>query len=722
MAKPEEPTVLFGSSKWIWSADANKKKSNVIMRRTHDFGTEKPPAHAICRAACDTHYYLFVNGSAVVWQGGMNRSARHAYYDEFDIGKYLIKGANVIVVYCQYFGSSGRDLVTADRAGFIFECNDLGIYSDEQFETYENLGYKTPRTSNCNFAGYDIFYDASLEGQIDRILDPTFKSNLFKPATELDSYPDSVIGVLSPRPIPLEKFSAQPVIAKYKKVTDQFNGDTYTIALPREMRLTPYFEVIGNGQEKITITTDRVACQGTFGDENSTYYAYSVDYITKGTVNIFECLVPMMGQTLIFSMPHSVKVLKLGYREIGYNTEPTVVFSTGNDTLDKVFEKAMNTLYLSLGSTIMDSPERERTMWLGDSSIAAHALYLGYADAAPLVKKVIDDILEYSDRKVLFSCVPGNVPVDIPSHGLLCLSEHGLFAQYRNFTRDVDLFRAEYMKLCDYLMLWEMTEHGVALRDGVRRWYDNLYNIDEALVENALYYSACKFLRSVGEQIGDHEFDETLEDRMDNIAAYIESCWDGLGYTSREDGYDDRANALIALDGLVPEDRRSAVARLIAATYESSPYLEWACIQALAELGRRDLALNRFCARYSTAAATEQTTLGEDFNGFGTKCQSYQSAVIFELIQVLGGIDIKEGATRVTITPDFTAVKDFRTELKLACGQLGVRYKYSSAKIDIIIDNGLDSKVTLDICPEKIGRQVERRTIVLNKGKNKFSI
>ncbi|MCH5350858.1 MAG: hypothetical protein J1F39_02685 [Clostridiales bacterium] len=722
MSKPEEPTVLFGKSKWIWTAEPTKKNSNVIMRRTFDFGTEKPPARAFCRAACDTHYYMYVNGSAVVWNGGMNRNASHAFYDEFDIAKYLVKGANVIVVYCQYFGTAGRDLVPSERAGFIFECHDLGIYSDSSFEVYENLGYKTPRPNNCCYAGHDIFYDASLEGQIDRILDPAYKSNLFAPATELDSYPDAVIGTLVPRPIPLEKFSPSPVIARFKKLTDQFSGDTYVVTLPRAMRVTPYFEVTGNGQEKILIKTDRTACQGTFADEGSTYYAHSVEYITKGTVNIFECLVPMVGETLIFSMPRTVKVLKLGYREIGYNTARTVEFESDSDVLDTVFEKAMNTLYLSLGSTLIDTPERERTMWLGDSSIAAHALYLGYADAAPLVKKVIGDVLDYAKNDVLYSCVPGNLPADIPSHGLLALSEYGLFAQYRNFTRDVDLFRAEYERLCDYLMLWQMTEHGVALRDGVNRWYDNLYNIDESLVENALYYSACKFLRSVSEQIGNHDYDEYIEDRMENIAAYIESCWNGLGYTSRDGVYDDRANALIALTGLVPDDRRSAVARLIAATQNSSPYLEWASITALSALDRRDLALDRFYSRYALAAESECSTLGEDFNGFGTKCQSYQSAVIFELIQVLGGIDIQLGASRVTITPDFTALKNFRTKIKLAGGVLEVRYKYSAGKIDIIIENGLDGKVTLDIKPEKVGRQVERRTIVLNKGKNKFSI
>ena len=235
----EEPNVIFGKSKWIWADDGMKTDSHIILRRTFSFGTERPPLHAVCRAACDSHYYLFVNGNAVVWHGALNRG-KNVYYDEFDIGKFLIKGDNVIVAYCEYFGNSGRDVVSGDRAGFIFECNDLEIYSDRSFTVYENPAYKKPRPSNCFYAGYNIEYDASLEGQIQNLLDPAFNSSLFVPASELDAYPDAVNGVLLPRPLPLERFSAQPVISKYKKTTDQFSGDTYVITFPDRCPSLPY--------------------------------------------------------------------------------------------------------------------------------------------------------------------------------------------------------------------------------------------------------------------------------------------------------------------------------------------------------------------------------------------------------------------------------------------------------------------------------------------------
>ena len=722
MEKTETPTVLFGRSKWIWAEDAEKKNSNIILRRAVSFGQDKkPPQRAFCRAACDTHYCLFVNGNAVVWNGGLNRSAKRAYYDEFDIAKYLNKGDNVIVVICTYYGNEGRDLVCSEKAGFIFECNDLEIYSDKNFTVYENAAFKMPSSSNCPAAGFGVFYDAALEGPIQNVMDPAYNISQFKPATEHADYPDEAHGALVLRPIPLERFSAQPVIAKPRKSTDQFAGDTYTIQLPREMHVTPYMEVTGNGQEKITINTDRSECMGCFGDETSTYNAHSVTYITKPTMNFFDGTVVMTGSELVFTMPRTVKVVKLGYREIGYATTPTCTFQS-DEKLEKLFDKAVNTLYCSMGSTLMDTPERDRTMWMGDISIAARALYLVYADAAPLVKKAIDDIMDHADDGVLRSCVPGNIPVDIPSHGLIALGEYGLFAAYRNYTSDLDFFRAEYERLCDYLMLWDMTEHGVMPREGTRQWYDNLYNIDDVLMENALYYSACAFMKSIGAAVGNHDYDETFDDRMDNIADYIESCWDGLGYTSKDDSYDDRANAFIVLAGLVPAERYREVSRLLAAVNNASPYTEWAVIEALCKLDRRDLARKRFCLREAIDAESESTTLGEDYMGYGTHCQSYRTAVIFEAIELFGGIEVKDGASRIKITPDFNAVHDFRTEIKLATGTLEVRYKYSPVKSDIIIENRTTAKVELDIAPERILRPTERKTIVVNKGKSKFSV
>lgn len=722
MEKMEEPTVLFGKSKWIWAADAAKKNSNIILRRTFSFGQNKPPQRAFCRAACESHYYLFVNGNAVVWNGGLNRSAGKAYYDEFDIAPYLVKGDNSIVVFCQYFGNEGRDLVCSPRAGFIFECNDLEIYSDATFTVYENNAFKMPRSSNCCYAGWSVNYDASQEGPIQNVMNPAYNLT-FEHATVHDGYPDNVMGALEPRPVPLEKFSAQPVISKPKKTTNQFDGDTYIITLPREMRVTPYMEVTGNGQEKITITTDRTDCMGCFGDEESVYQAHSVTYITKPTLNIYEGMLPMTGNCLKFTMPRTVKVVKLGYRELGYNTVPSLVFQSDGDKLDALFGKAVNTLYLCMGSTVMESPERERTMWLGDASVAARALYLAYYDAAALVKKTLGDIMEYAaDDNVLYSCVPGNVPADVPSHGLVALADYGIFGAYRNNDPDLEFFRINYTALCDYLMLWEMTEHGVSPRDGTRRWYDNLYNTDDLLLENALYYNSCKFMREIGVLVGDHDYDEEFEDRMANIADFIESAWDGLGYTTKEDCYDDRANAFVVLGGLVPPERKQAVSRLLAATVNASAYLEWAVLDALVSLDRRDLARKRFDSRYALYAQSDATTLGEDFNGYGTGCQGYQSAVIFEAIEAFGGISVKDGASKIKITPDFTAVKDFRAELKLASGVLEVRYKYSPSKTDIIIENKTTAKVELDISPEHIGRPTERRTIVLNKGKNKFTV
>lgn len=721
--KVEEPKVLFGKSKWIWSDNAAKKNSDVILRRTVSFGQNKPPARAFCRIACDTHYFMFVNGTAAVWCGGLDRSVNQMYYDEIDIAKYLVKGDNVIVVHCIYYGNSGRDTVCSDRAGFIFECNDLDIYSDGSFTVYENAAYKTASAGNCRYAGYDVNYDASLEGQIQNFLDPLFNSSLFKPATEYGAYPDDVHGTLLLRPVPLERFSQAPVSGRYKKYTDAYDGDRYVVSLPREMRVTPYMEITGNGQETVTITTDRTECYGGFGEEENIFKAHSVIYTTKPTLNVYDGMLPMTGNELIFTMPRSVKVIKLGYREIGFNTKPTCEFES-DERLDTLFEKAQTTLYCCMGSTLMDSPERERNVWLGDASIGARALYLTFADAAPLVKKTIDDLFLRAKEKndcVLYSGASGGVPFDMPSHGLVALSEYGLFAAYLDFTGDKDLFRKNCEMLCDYLMLWDMTENGVMPR--VReQWFDNLYNVDGVLIENALYYSACKFMRRICKKAGNYDYDEVLGDRMENVAAFIESKWDGLGYTALGESYDERANALIVLNELVPAERYNAVARVLCAVQTASPYYDWAVTEALCKLGRADLARKRFDSRNALDAYSTSSTLGEDLNGYGSGCQLYRTAVIIEAIQSFGGINVEDGATKITVTPDFRAVKDMKASLKFVTGELDVRYKYTESRIDIVIDNRTTAKVELAVCPEKIGHNVEKRTVSVNKGKNKFTI
>lgn len=154
----------------------------------------------------------------------------------------------------------------------------------------------------------------------------------------------------------------------------------------------------------------------------------------------------------------------------------------------------------------------------------------------------------------------------------------------------------------------------------------------------------------------------------------------------------------------------------------ASPYFEWAAIEALCALGRSDLAYNRFVSRYALAAESGTDTLGEDFNGFGSKCQGYAAAVIGEIVKLFCGVSVKNGGSEITVTPDFHAIRDLRLSLKLASGELDVRYKYGDSRVDIIIDNRTTGSVTLSVEPERMGRNVEKRSIKLGKGKNKFAV
>ena len=96
--------------------------------------------------------------------------------------------------------------------------------------------------------------------------------------------------------------------------------------------------------------------------------------------------------------------------------------------------------------------------------------------------------------------------------------------------------------------------------------------------------------------------------------------------------------------------------------------------------------------------------------------------MINEIVKLFCGVSVKNGGTEITVTPDFHALHDLKLSLKLASGELDVRYKHGDARVDIIIENRTTATVTLVVEPDRIGRNVEKRSIKLGKGKNKFAI
>jgi len=117
-----------------------------------------------------------------------------------------------------------------------------------------------------------------------------------------------------------------------------------------------------------------------------------------------------------------------------------------------------------------------------------------------LLKKAISDFIYLRKGDVLVGNVPGENFTELPSQSLVAISEFGLLGEYYTYTGDKEVLEIALEPVVNYLKLWDMDEQGLLVpRTGDWRWFDHLWNADEAVLENCLYLSAAKYAVKIGE-------------------------------------------------------------------------------------------------------------------------------------------------------------------------------------------------------------------------------
>ncbi|MGL6196954.1 MAG: alpha-L-rhamnosidase N-terminal domain-containing protein, partial [Thermoguttaceae bacterium] len=143
---------------WVVAADLpNPVPANLWFTFRKSFELETVPEKAVCRIACDSKYWLYVNGKMVVFEGGLKRgpTPEDTYYDVVDIADSLQKGKNTIAVLMWYFGKDGFSHKNSGVPGFLFDATftaangkkELEILTDESWKglIYSNLGSLPPK-------------------------------------------------------------------------------------------------------------------------------------------------------------------------------------------------------------------------------------------------------------------------------------------------------------------------------------------------------------------------------------------------------------------------------------------------------------------------------------------------------------------------------------------------------------------------------------------------
>ncbi|MBQ8720502.1 MAG: hypothetical protein IJY65_05675 [Clostridia bacterium] len=622
---------MFEMSKWIWPTEESVRNERADFFFEADYHAEE--GTAVLNIGCETKYWLFVNGTLVVFDGGLFRESIRGcgYFDSVDITKYLKRGRNEVAIHVWYYGNGGRNNSFCERAGLIVECQALNIFSSENTLCYVDDAYYLPQSEKPS---YLYGGDHTAYNSLVRTYSLCPKIDGAHPAKVLGEYGDKPWGLLLERPIPLLLFTDRIPCSATQK------GDKYIVDLPYAMHLSPYIRLRAVGGEIIDIRTDRYDVNGGPGDKGR-YHGHRAEYVCRNGEQSFEMLDWIFGEHIIFTIPNTVEVIELGYRESGYDAQVTTTFSCNDEDVNKLFSKCVRTLKVCMRENYMDCPDRERGQWIGDVSVQSpQVVYLLDDGGLKLLRKAICDFINLRRGDVLVGNVPGDHSSELPSQSLNAISEWGMIASYYKATGDKSILSMAFEPAVKYLMLWETDEDGVILtRRGGWEWYDHLLNVDRIVLGICWYYSALRFAKFMASELNDESYNDFLAERMKAIEDNFNArYWNTKGFYASGDFVDDRANAMAVLSGLCEKEKYPQLRFPLLSVFNSTPYMENYVLIALCEMGYKADAFRRMMCRYQPLIKNENTTLWEDFFHLGTRNHAWTGGPATVLLRYFAGI------------------------------------------------------------------------------------
>lgn len=645
--------VFFGvkgnTPYWITVNDTLRNEPNTWIEFKKDFELKKVPKRIMTRIAADTKYWLWLNDSLVIFEGGLKRgpNPKDTYYDTIDISSFLKKGNNNIRLLLWHFGKPGFSHVNSGKSGVIFDAEAIGLVSDSTWESARLSSYQTATNPSPNYRlpESNIRYDARLAE----------KTN-FAPSIEIGEWGISPWNNLIERPIPQWKNSGiQMSSMSSYQIVDSMT--IVSVRLPYNMQITPYIDVTDSlGGTVVYIETDHV--RG--GSQN----CIRAEYVTRPGRQAYESLGWMNGDELRIRFPEKsgLKINGIGYRETGYDCDFEGCFESNDDFINSFWEKAMRTLYVNMRDSYFDCPDRERAQWWGDVTILmGQSFYQLSPKANALMSKAIHELIDWQkDDGVLFSPIPAeNWDKELPAQSLAAISTYGLWYYYMH-TGDKEILKYAYPSVKKYLSIWKLDSDGLTEeRKGGWSWGDWGTDIDMRLLLAAWHYLALQSAINIAE-ITDNQPDVAdFRNKMESIKDAFNSCWNGYAYRhpSYNGATDDRVQALAILSGIADESKYEPIYKLIQSQEYASPYMEKYVMEALMEIGHGDYAMERFKKRFgSMVTDTIHTTLYEGWKeggyGGGSVNHAWSGGMLTVIAEEVCGVKpLKPGWREFSVQP-----------------------------------------------------------------------
>ena len=640
---------------WIWDKE-NLTEENTWMCFNKKVTLENGLEELIAHISADSKYWLYINGETVVFDGSVKRgpSENSCYYDSIDIAPYLQEGENTVCALVWYWDDkTSYSYNSSGQGGFIFEAinDDITILSDRSWKVKKHSAYGDSILFKPNYrlAEHSIYYDARED--IGDWTNASYDASSWENATEYGVGGEGAYGKLYPRGIPFFKdygLKAYENSEEYENYTvKNLFGKKITVDVPYNAQLTPYLKIIAPEGKKIRMIT-----------ENTPLGAVSTTYVTKEGEQEFEALGWFNGEHISYYIPHGVTVVSLMYRETGYDSEFSGNFICDDEFMNTLWQKSLRTLYVNMRDNLMDCPDRERAQWWGDVTIEMNLLmYSMDSNSYLLYQKGVETMLSHVDEsKVLQTVVPiSGDYFELPVQGLAGIVG---FMTYYEYTGDKAFIKKVYDASLDYLKLWEMGENNLVVhREGSWDWVDWGYKADVTAIENAWVYYALSATEKMAKTLGKDEDIAFITERKEAIAKGYKSLWTEDGFKSEDTKKpDDRANALAVLSGLATKEQYEIITKVLAATQNSGPYMEYYVLEALCKMGEYDLAEGRIKDRYEKMVGKDYSTLWEFWAAWqGTKNHASTGGPLVIMSKHFAGITpLEAGYEKVKIDPQYT--------------------------------------------------------------------
>ena len=674
------------------------------FRKEFDLPEKRGPWKA--KIACDSKYWLWVNGKLIVFEGQLKRgpSPSGCYYDLVDLESYLQKGENSIAILLWYFGKQGFSHRDSGSPTLLFQLGEgsQSIVSDSGWRALRHPAYgdtvdpkpnyRLPE-SNIRFdarddiAGWEVLgYDDSQWAPAIEIADP--RGDLGKEFVE--------------RPIPCWKDFGLRTYVNANEFPQVAQGQTLVGKLPYNAQVTPYLQVEAKAGLRIGMQTDNYRGGGAPN--------VRAEYITRDGVQDFESLGWVSGHEVHYSIPAGVKILSLKFRETGYDTEFTGNFDCDDPELNELWKKAQRTLYVTMRDTYMDCPDRERAQWWGDEVIELEEAFYALDPASHhLARKGILELAQWQKPTgQLYSPVPaGNWDKELPTQMLASIGKYGFWNYYRH-SGDRRTIEKVYPAVRRYLELWEVDEHGLVVsRKGDWTWGDWGENKDMPLLFNGWYSLALDGYAKMSDLLGEEEEAESARSRHRQLHdSFNEKYWNGQEYRSPnyQGETDERGHALAVLAGIAKPEKYEAIRKVFATEYHASPYMEKYVLEALFKMEYPQEACTRMKHRYRAMIESPLTTLWEGWGigkegfGGGTYNHAWSGGPLTLMSKYIAGIEpLEAGYTRFAVRPRLGTLSRVEATVDSVAGKISLAIERSSESMSLTLSvpKGTSAEVSL---------------------------